>query len=183
MTTIQMKRAEHLLWIVPLLYGIVTNNSAHVDSVFMYYNGVYFTFGFLMVTFFFLVVLIIPFLLHLYLRKLGERQFILSWLHVAISLLLIMAVLFIFSVNLPINTGWRYHIGELTQFSKWEYYNNMAVIITQIFIAIQILFSVYSVGSIIQFHIAKFQERKAVYEYDNTGYDESTDAMAQQMTA
>lgn len=183
MTTIQLKRAEHLLWIVPLFYGIVTNSTARVDSVFLYYNGVYFTFGFLLFTFFFLAVLIIPFLLHLYLRKLGERQFILSWLHVAISLLLLMAVLFIFSVNHPINTNWRYNIGELTLFSKWEYYNNMAIIIAQLFIVTQVLFSVYSIGSIIQFHFTKYQESKEVYEYDNVDYSEESTALAQQMSA
>lgn len=182
MTTIQLKRAEHLLWIVPLFYGIVTNITAHVDGVFMYYNGIYFTFGFFLVTFFFLAILVIPFLLHLYLRKLGERQFILSWLHVAISIFMIMAVLFIFSINLPINPDWRYHIGELSQYSKWAYYNDMAIIITQVFIGIQLLFSVYSIANIIQFFLAQNKKRQNDDEY-NLEYDTLSNNVAQQMTA
>lgn len=182
MTTIQLKRAEHLLWIVPLFYGIVTNITAHVDGVFMYYNGLYFTLGFFLVTFFFLAILTIPFLLHLYLRKLGERQFILSWLHVVISIFMIMAVLFIFSINLPINPNWRYHIGELSQYSKWLYYNDMAIIITQLFIGVQVLFSVYSITNIIQYYLAQNKKNQYNEEY-NLEYNTVPNTDDQLMTA
>jgi hypothetical protein len=96
-------RLENLLMIVPAIVLVLANlliKSADLDT---HYPITFFSFSFGNVSFFSWAMLIIPFLLHLFLKQqnVGNQSFI--SLHIIISLFLLVTVLFTYEIYSPSN--------------------------------------------------------------------------------
>lgn len=143
-------RSENLLWIVPTLYGIIACITSYNDVAMIFFDNSYLLLSFPAVVGVLLVTLVIPYFIHLLLREIGDRKFVLAWAHIAISVVLSIAILFIYSYSLPINIKWRFHVGELPAYKKWLYYNLVAINIIKIFIATQSIFTAYGLGLFIR---------------------------------
>ena len=94
-------RLENLLMLVPFLVylGIlIFSNSAELDSR---YQQTYFSFKFQNIVLFNWILLVVPFLLHLFMnhQSIGDPRLMHG--HIIISLCLIIAVLFTYQLNTP----------------------------------------------------------------------------------
>jgi hypothetical protein len=94
-------RLENLLMLVPLMAYVsimVFSNTADLDSR---YQETYFTFKFQNVVVFNWILLILPFLFHLFLNQesMGDSRIMHG--HIIISLCLLIAVLFTYQLNTP----------------------------------------------------------------------------------
>lgn len=94
-------RLENLLMLVPFLAFVSTlvfSNSAELDS---HYQQTYFTFKFQNIVLFNWMLLIVPFLLHLFMnhQSIGDTRLMHG--HIIISLCLMIAVLFTYQLNTP----------------------------------------------------------------------------------
>ncbi len=167
--TAKLSRAEHMLWIVPILYGSMAYFSSYSEVIMMYYNNVFYLLGFFSATIIFLLVLGIPFYIQSTLRKIEERNQIISYAHIALSLLNVVGILFIFSVNLPIRIDWVNSAGELSTYTRWNYYNGMAISLFQFFIIIQVVYCVYGAKTILSHGIMK--RKLANGEYSQNNYE------------
>jgi hypothetical protein len=179
----EITRTEHLLWMVPVISGAMIYVTSHTEMVMVYYSGTYLLLSYFLATLIFLATLLIPFILHHFMRQTEERSFIISWAHVMLSISIIASVLFIYSRILPINTHWRYHVGELNPFKRWSYYNSMAVLFTQIYIALQLLYSVYATVMITRHYLHSSRKLNEEYDFMNGEYNESESGLVQQMIA
>lgn len=165
--TAKLTRAEHMLWIVPILYGCMAYYSSYSEVIMVYYNNVFYLLGFFSATFVFLLFLGIPFYIQSTLRKIDERNPIISYAHIAFSLVIVVGILFIFSVNIPIKIDWVNSAGELTTFTKWNYYNEMAISLFQFFIVIQVAYCLYGAKTIISHGIMKRKLANGDYNQNN----------------
>ncbi|OYZ51193.1 MAG: hypothetical protein B7Y15_06820 [Bacteroidetes bacterium 24-39-8] len=94
-------RLENLLMLVPLIAFVlimVLSNSADLDT---HYQETYFTFKFQNVVVFNWILLILPFLLHLFLNQQEKGDLRIMHGHIIISLCLMIAVLFTYQLNTP----------------------------------------------------------------------------------
>ena len=94
---------ENLLMIVPAIVLLLANlliKSANIDT---HYTSTYFSFSFGNVAFFSWALLIVPFVLHLFLKQqqVGSQPII--SLHIIFSLILIVSVLFTYQLYTPTN--------------------------------------------------------------------------------
>ncbi|MEN9598554.1 MAG: hypothetical protein RL596_865 [Bacteroidota bacterium] len=145
----KLVRSEHLLWMTPILYGIVVYITSYTDIVMSFYNGAYILVTFPQLITAFLVFLIIPFILHWELRDRNLRDLVISWAHILLSVGMVVAILFIYSFTLPINVKWIHYTGELPAVQKWAYYNSIAIIIMKGFISLQIIYSIYATTKLV----------------------------------
>lgn len=167
--TAKLSRAEHMLWIVPILYGCMAYYSSYSEVIMMYYNNIFLLLGFFSASMIFLFVLIIPFIIQTILRKIDERNPIISYAHIAFSLSLIVGILFIFSVNLPIKIEWINSGGELSTFTKWNYYNEMAISLFKFLIIIQVAYCLYGAKTILSHRI--IQRKLASEDYNQNNFE------------
>jgi hypothetical protein len=137
-------RSEHLLWMIPILYGIVVYITSYTDIVMSFYEGAYFLITFPQLVTAFLVILTIPFILHWELRDRNLRDQVISWSHILLSTGIVVTILFIYSFTLPINVNWVYYTGVLPAVQKWAYYNSIAIILMKGFISLQIVYCAYA---------------------------------------
>jgi hypothetical protein len=94
-------RLENLLMLVPFMAFVsilVFSNSADLDSR---YQETYFTFKFQNVVVFNWILMILPFLLHLFLNQQLKGDSRIMHGHIVISLCLLIAVLFSYQLNTP----------------------------------------------------------------------------------
>lgn len=179
--TAKIARAENLLWIVPILYGLISYFTAYSEVAMMYFDDAYFILSFPSVIGIIILILILPFLVHLTLRDINERNFFIAWTHVALTVTMVVALLFIYSYSLPINIKWRFYVGELPAYKKWMYYNTVAINIIQTFIYVQSIYVCYGVTLIVRHQL--MQRRQDQYDYESETYEESADAVVSHMIA
>lgn len=179
--TTKVIRAEHLLWMAPVLFICMIYISSSLDKMMVFYLGEYFMISYSFFTGFFLLALLIPYLLHIVLRRIGMRNQMISWTHILLSVFMAVAITFIFNRNLPVNINWRYHVGELGSFLTWEYYNSMGLLFVRSFLLLQILFSVYGIATVAMYYIARINQRNT--EEEDNLYEEATADYPQQMIA
>jgi len=178
--TTKVIRAEHLLWMAPVLFVFMIYISSSLDRMMVFYLGEYFMISYSFITGFFLIALLIPFLLHIVLRRKSMRNQVVSWAHILLSIFLAATVTFIFNKNLPVNVNWRYHVGELVSFQTWDYYNSLGLFFVRLFVILQILFSVYGITTIVMYYLARINHHNTDQEHDL--YEEAAD-YPQQMIA
>jgi len=166
--TAKLTRAEHMLWIVPIIYGLIAHYSAYSEIILAYYNNLFYLYNFFNIVVIFLLILIIPFLIHIGIRKFEIRNTIIAIAHITISLTIIIGITFIFSVNLPINTDWLYYnSGELSTFTKWNYYNEMCITLFKTFIGVQVVYCIYGTKVLISNYILSRKPVLTQHEYEN----------------
>lgn len=163
--TTKLIRAENLLWAVPILFGILANYAAYSDVALLYIDHSYYIFNFPTIIGISLMIMLIPFMMHAVLRDLGQRSFFASWAHVFFSCLLIATILFIYTYALPINLKWRYYVGELPAFRKWNNYNTLALGLFQLLIYLQAAYLLYGVTVLVRQRLDQKRLIKEPYEY------------------
>lgn len=96
-------RLENLLMIVPAVILLLANvliKSANIDT---HYSSTYFSFSFGNVAFFSWALLIVPFVLHLFLKQQNAGNQSIISLHIILSLILLVTVLFTYQLYTPTN--------------------------------------------------------------------------------
>jgi hypothetical protein len=159
-------RSENLLWIVPILYGMVSYFTSYSDVAMLFFDNSYILLSFPAIVGVLLATMIVPYMTHLMLREIGDRRFVIAWAHIGISIIMVVAILFIFSYSLPINIKWRFYVGELPAFKKWSYYNIVAINIIQTFIILQTIYVGYGLVTL-TYHY--YQLNKQQRNYYNQG--------------
>lgn len=166
--TAKYTRAEHLLWIVPIIYGFIAHSSAYSETILVQYKNVFHLFSFFNLTVIFLILLIAPYLIHAAIRKLEIGNNIIAFAHIALSLTLLMGITFIYSVNMPININWfRDNTGELSLYTKWNYYNEMCISLFKIFIVVQLIFCAYGTRLLFANHLINRKPALNQHEYES----------------
>lgn len=72
-------RSEHLLWMIPIIYGIIVYFTSYTEIVMSFYSGAYILVTFPQLIFAFLIFLILPFILQWELRDRDLRDRIIAW--------------------------------------------------------------------------------------------------------
>ncbi len=166
--TAKYTRAEHLLWIVPIIYGFIAHYSAYSEIILVRYKNVFHLFSFFNLIAIFLIIMIIPYLIHSAIRKLDIGNNIIAFAHIALSLSLLIGITFIYSVNLPININWYHNnTGELSLYTKWNYYNEMCISLVKVFIIVQLVFSAYGTRLLVTNHILSRKPALNQHDYEN----------------
>lgn|GEM_PF-2565439 len=166
--TAKLSRAEHMLWIVPIIYGLIAHYSAYSEIILAYHNNVFYLYNYFNIVMIFLLILIIPFLIQSAIRKLEIRNTIIAFAHIAFTLILLIGIMFIFSVNFPIKIDWLYYnSGELSTFTKWNYYNQMCITLFKTFIGVQLVYCIYGTKVLIANYILSKKPVLSQHEYEN----------------
>jgi hypothetical protein len=137
-------RLENLLMIVPPIVLILANvliKSADLDT---HYTSTYFSFTFGNVSFFSWAMLIIPFLLHLFLKQQNVGSQSIISLHIILSLILLITVLFTYQIYSPTNVVTNTSIWGIAFQRQWmeATFYTYALLIAQFLL--QIVFCVYA---------------------------------------
>jgi hypothetical protein len=112
--------------------------------------------------------MIVPFLIQSAIQKMEIRNTIIAIAHITLSLTLLIGITFIFSVNLPINIKWYYNnVGELSLFTKWNYYNEMCISLFKVFIVVQLVYCAYGSKVLISNYILSKKPAITQHEYEN----------------
>lgn len=137
-------RLENLLMIVPCILLIISALFVKTADLDTHYSGTYFSFSFGNVEFFLWALLIVPFILHLFLKQqnIGNQAIIKG--HILISILLMVAVLFTYDLYIPYNGVVSGSFWGLPYQRQWmEATTSTFVIICSQFL-LQLLFSMYA---------------------------------------
>ncbi len=137
-------RLENLLMIVPAVILILANmliKSANLDT---HYSSTYFSFSFGNVAFFSWALLIIPFILHLFLKQQNVGFKPLISLHIVLSLILLVSVLFTYQIYTPVNLVTESSFWGLPYQRHWmeATFATYALLFAQFLL--QIVFAIYA---------------------------------------
>lgn len=137
-------RLENLLMIAPcfaLIFTTVFTKFAQLDS---HYSNTYFSFAFGNVIFFSWALLILPFILHLFLKQgtIGNPNIISA--HILLSLLLLVSVLFTYDLYVPINMAGNNSFFGLPYQRHWLEATTTTAILLVAQFALQAIFIIYS---------------------------------------
>lgn len=143
-------RLENLLMIVPAIVLLLANLIIQAADLDTHYSSTYFSFSFGNVSFFSWALLIIPFILHLFLKQqnIGNQSFIAS--HIILSLILIVVILFTYQVYSPTNiVSNRAFLGIALQRQWMEAtFYTYALLFAQFML--QVIFSIYALVKLVQ---------------------------------
>jgi hypothetical protein len=136
-------RGEHILWLTPMIYTWLASFTAPVQMVLFFFDNTYYVLSFLTSAIVFIVLIGVPYMLHKHFRENETRSIIISWMHILSSVFLMLGILMIYTYTPPINREWRYYPIMSPNFERWRTMNEMAIILFQLFVGVQILFTVY----------------------------------------
>ncbi len=137
-------RLENLLMIVPAIVLVLANlliRSAEIDS---YYSSTYFSFSFGNVSFFSWAMLILPFILHLFLKQQNAGNQSIISLHIILSLILLVSVLFTYQIYSPTNVVTNGSLWGIPFHRQWmeATFSTYALLFSQFLL--QVVFCVYA---------------------------------------
>ena len=182
---IKLNRAEHLLWMSPIILGGLIYFISYSDSIMLFIGGDFHLISYTVASLIFTAALAIPFLFHVIVRKINRRNLIISWIHIVLSVTLNAGSLFIFSKNIPNNFNWRYKVSGIELFERWEYNNSISYTIIMIFCFVQLIYIAYALLLVIV-HALTGIRSKSNYdsELDTEYYQHDVDEIgASQMIA
>ncbi len=137
-------RLEILLMIVPAIILILANLLIKSADLNTKYTDTYFSFSFGNVSFFSWTMLIIPFVLHLFLKQQQAGNKTLELFHILLSIALLISVQFTYELNISTNVvenGSFWGLPFERQWMEATYYTYV-LLISQLFL--QIVFCVYA---------------------------------------
>lgn len=137
-------RFEILLMIMPAIILILANLFIKSADLNTKYTNTYFSFSFGNVSFFSWTMLIIPFILHLFLKQQvgGNRSF--ELFHILLSIALLISVQFTYELNISTNVSENGSFWGLPFDRQWmeATYSTYVLLISQL--VLQIIFSIYA---------------------------------------
>ena len=143
MLTTHNARGEHILWLSPMLYTWLATYTSPLQMVVFYTDNKYHLISFIAITFLFIVLMAIPYLFHKYFRENETRNIFVSWLHILSSVVMMIGILMIYTYTQPINRDWKYFPIMHPVLVRWRFFNSFALILFQLFVLNQILFTIY----------------------------------------
>jgi hypothetical protein len=137
-------RLEILLMIVPAIVLILANLLIKSADLNTKYTNTYFSFSFGNVSFFSWTMLIIPFVLHLFLKQQQAGNKTLELFHILLSIALLISVQFTYELNISTNVVENGSFWGLPFERQWmeATYSTYVLLISQLFL--QIVFCVYA---------------------------------------
>jgi hypothetical protein len=137
-------RLEILLMIVPAIILILANLLIKSADLNTRYTNTYFSFSFGNVSFFSWTMLIIPFILHLFLKQQQAGNKTLELFHILLSIALLISVQFTYELNITTNVVENGSFWGLPFERQWmeATYSTYVLLISQLFL--QIVFCVYA---------------------------------------
>jgi hypothetical protein len=161
-------RGEHLLWLTPILYIWLTSINAPIQTFIVLNDGEFYLFNFFSALIIFLLIVALPFYIHFYLRQHQNRSIVISWLHLAPTLLLILAIISIYAYAPPIEISWRSSPLTNPNFSQWQNYNDVAIALFEVLLFIQVIFLIYGLVKIYELKLeASYIDDTDVDSYSN----------------
>lgn len=170
MYTTHNVRGEHLLWLTPILYIWLTSMNVPIQNFVVYSDGNFYLFNFFSALVIFLVIIALPFYLHSYLREHQLRSIVIAWLHIVPTLLLILTILTIYTYIPPIERSWRNSPILNPNFSRWEVYNSVAIVLFGVLLLIQVIYLIYGWVKIYQQKLelsSNDESELEVYSFDD----------------
>jgi hypothetical protein len=155
MNTTHHVRGEHLLWLTPIIYIWLTSINAPIQNFIVFNDGNFYLFNFFSALVIFLIIIAIPFYLHKYLREHEMRSIVISWLHIVPTLLLILTIIAIYTYAPPIERSWRYSPILNPNFSRWQLYNEVAIVLFEVLLLIQVIYLIYG---LIKIYLLKLEQ-------------------------
>lgn len=171
MYTTQNVRGEHLLWLTPILYICLTSINAPIQNFIVFNEGNFYLFNFTLALIIFLLIIALPFYIHVYLRKEDLRNIVISWVHIAPSILLILAIITIYAYAPPIDISWKNAPLSHPNFLQWQIYNNVATALFEALIVIQTVYVIYGLYKINQLRLEQYRNIES--DYDTYSFDDS----------
>jgi hypothetical protein len=160
MITTANVRGEHVLWLTPMVYAWLASYTAPVQMIMFFLNNTYYLLSFVTCTMVFLLLIAGPYLLHKHLRETKTRSIVIAWMHILSSFLLMVTILMIYTYTPPISREWRYYPIVQPSFERWRNMNSIAIVLFQLFLLIQVIYSVYGLSKI--FHQKRVVRNKQV---------------------
>ena len=155
MITTANVRGEHVLWLTPMAYAWLASYTAPVDTVMFFLNNTYYLMSFMTSAMVFLLLIAVPYQLHKRFRENKTRSSVISWMHIMCSFFIMLAILMIYTYTPPISREWRYYPIHRPNFDRWRNLNSMAIILFQVFVLLQVVYTVYGLNKL-------FMQKKAV---------------------
>jgi len=165
MLTSNNVRGEHMLWLTPVIYIWATGITQSTQTFVVLQDGSFHIFNFFTTLIIFLAAIAIPYLLHKHFRETNSRSIVISWLHILASSGLTLAILLIYTYAAPIDRDWLSYPLLRPNFYRWQFLNDVAIVLFQIFLFIQAAYIVYGLSKIAQ------QKMKGAYRQDLELYD------------
>jgi len=137
-------RLENLLMIIPLIAFLFTAYFSKLTALDNAYSTTYFSFSFVNVVIFSWALLIIPFLLHLFLKQQNLGNSTLINAHILLSVVLLVSVIFSYDLYIPISTINQESFWELPYQRHWLEASFLTFAILAIQLFLQLVFSIYS---------------------------------------
>ena len=137
-------RLENLLMIIPLIAFLFTAYFSKLTALDNAYSTTYFSFSFVNVVIFSWALLIIPFLLHLFLKQQNIGNTTLINAHILLSLVLLVSVIFSYDLYIPVSTVNQQSFWGIPYQRHWfeASFQTFALLALQLFL--QLVFSIYS---------------------------------------
>lgn len=161
MLTSNNVRGEHILWLTPMVYTCLASYTAPVQIVVFYFNANYYLLSFLSTTMIFIAIMAIPFVLHKHFRENSTRSISISWMHILSSAIIMVGILMIYTYTPPIDLEWKSNPIMRPELARWHFFNEFAIVLFQVFVLIQIAYSIYG------FHKLYKQKRNQSNENDD----------------
>lgn len=171
MYSTQNVRGEHLLWLTPLLYIWITSINAPIQNFIVYYDGDFYLFNYLITLCILLVLFAIPFYIHHYIRANDLRNIVVSWVHIAPTLILTLSFITIYAYAPPIEMSWKNEAISNPNFIRWQIYNDVAIAIFEALVIVQILYTIYGLFIINQYksELLEYEESESeTYTFDDS---------------
>jgi len=137
-------KLENLLMIVPLIAVLFTSYFSKLAALDNVYATTYISFSFVNVVVFSWALLIIPFILHLFLKQqsLGNRTFINA--HILLSLVLLISVLFSYDLYMPVSSVSQQFFWGIPYQRHWLEASILTFVLLAMQLFLQLVFSIYS---------------------------------------
>ena len=137
-------RLENLLMIVPLFAVLFTSYFSKLAALDNAYAITCFSFSFVNVVIFSWALLIIPFLLHLFLKQQNIGNSTLINLHILLSLVLLVSLIFSYDLYMPVSTVNQQSFWGIPYQRHWLEASLQTFVLLTLQLFLQLVFSIYS---------------------------------------
>ena len=142
-------RLENLLMIVPLIAILFTSYFSKLAALDSEYATTYFSFSFGNVVIFSWALLIIPFILHLFLKQQNIGNSTLINAHILLSLVLLISVLFSYDLYMPVSSVNQPSFWSIPYQRHWLEASFQTFVLLAFQLFLQLVFSIYSLTKLL----------------------------------
>ncbi|MCX6299268.1 MAG: hypothetical protein NTY72_09285 [Bacteroidetes bacterium] len=137
-------RLENLLMIVPLIAVLFTSYFSKLAALDNVYATTYISFSFVNVVIFSWALLIIPFLLHLFLKQQNIGNSTIINTHILLSLVLLVSLIFSYDLYMPVSLVNQQSFWGIPYQRHWLEASFQTFVLLALQLFLQLVFSIYS---------------------------------------